>query len=194
MSRSALQFLFAEMVSYTQSRVSGIADFERRLGELGRHVGLRVLALQTHRTQLPANAKRPQRETRLLKALLWLHSAFWKSVFGHAADSLERSTESDRADECTWRRSRRHDLDERAAAVYGPVCAERNDAAECRGAGRRHRRRRPGGPRIRTSRASPQPARVTAHSVPTDAFPFRTTILIKLDRSVMEREAALGGP
>lgn len=36
-----------------------------------------------------------------------------------------------------------------------------------------------------------QPARVTAHSVPTDQFPLRTTILIKLDRSVLEREEAL---
>jgi len=36
-----------------------------------------------------------------------------------------------------------------------------------------------------------QPARVTAHSVPTDAFPLRTTILIKLDRSVIEREEAI---
>lgn len=37
-------------------------------------------------------------------------------------------------------------------------------------------------------------ARVTAHSVPTVQFPGRTTILIKLDRSVMEREASFGGP
>lgn len=36
-----------------------------------------------------------------------------------------------------------------------------------------------------------QPARVTAHSVPTDAYPQRTTILIKLDPAVIEREDAL---
>lgn len=36
------------------------------------------------------------------------------------------------------------------------------------------------------------PARVTAHSVATPEFPLRTTILIKLDKSVMEREEALG--
>ena len=39
-----------------------------------------------------------------------------------------------------------------------------------------------------------QPARVTAHTVPTDAYPDRTTILIKVDRAVMEREMAMGGP
>ena len=35
------------------------------------------------------------------------------------------------------------------------------------------------------------PARVTAHTVPTPQFPNRTTILIKLDKSVMDREEAL---
>lgn len=37
-----------------------------------------------------------------------------------------------------------------------------------------------------------QPARVTAHTVPTDAFRQRTVILIKLDQKVMDREEALG--
>jgi len=35
------------------------------------------------------------------------------------------------------------------------------------------------------------PARVTAHTVGTAQFPNRTTILIKLDKSVMDREEAL---
>ena len=38
-----------------------------------------------------------------------------------------------------------------------------------------------------------QPARVTAHSTPIDNFPSRTTILFKLDKSVLEREEALKG-
>lgn len=36
-----------------------------------------------------------------------------------------------------------------------------------------------------------QPARVTAHSDPRDNLPLRTIILIKLDRSVIEREDAI---
>lgn len=36
------------------------------------------------------------------------------------------------------------------------------------------------------------PARVTAHSVPTADQPLRTTILVKLQKEVMEREEALG--
>ncbi len=34
-----------------------------------------------------------------------------------------------------------------------------------------------------------QPARVTAHNTPIAQFPNRTTILIKLEKSVLEREA-----
>jgi hypothetical protein len=37
-----------------------------------------------------------------------------------------------------------------------------------------------------------QPARVTAHTVPTDQFPRRTVVLIKLDRTVLDREEGLG--
>lgn len=36
------------------------------------------------------------------------------------------------------------------------------------------------------------PARVTAHSVPTADQPLRTTILVKLQKEVMDREKALG--
>jgi hypothetical protein len=32
------------------------------------------------------------------------------------------------------------------------------------------------------------PARVTAHNTPTNDFPLRNTILIKLEKSVLERE------
>lgn len=38
-----------------------------------------------------------------------------------------------------------------------------------------------------------QPARVTSHAVPSPAFPKRTTILIKLEPAVVQREQALEG-
>lgn len=100
-SASALQFLFAEMVAYTQLRVSGIADFERLLSQMGAQVGQRALVLAAHRKETSANPKRPRRETRLLPTLLWVHTGMWKAVFGMQADGLERSTESERSDECT---------------------------------------------------------------------------------------------
>lgn len=36
------------------------------------------------------------------------------------------------------------------------------------------------------------PARVTAHSVPTDQWPGKTVYLVKFEESVLEREAVLG--
>ncbi|KAL4399824.1 Trafficking protein particle complex subunit 31 [Malassezia pachydermatis] len=178
-SRSALQYLFAEMVSYTQGRVSGISDFERLLSTMGRRVGVRFLAMTAHRTQLASNPKKPQRETRLLKTLLWLQSTFWKAVFGAQADSLERSTESDRSDE--YMISTNTPLLSQGLSVpkeMEQLSVEAFTAGIMEGA----------------LDALGFPARVTAHSVPTEAYPYRTTILIKLDASVMEREAALGGP
>lgn len=37
------------------------------------------------------------------------------------------------------------------------------------------------------------PCQVTAHSTSTDAFPTRTTILVKFDKTVMARESQLDG-
>lgn len=194
-SHSALQFLFAEMVTYAQDRVSGIAEFEQLLASMGHHVGLRALALQTQRAQSASNPKRPQRETRLLKALLWVHTTLWKAVFGMQADNLERSTESDRADECMCTEltpdmittntplfargiSVPKDMAQLSVEAYAAGIVE--GALEGLGF-------------VRTFYLR-QPARVTAHTVPTEAYPDRTTILIKVDKAVMEREMAMGGP
>lgn len=99
-SLSALSFLFSEIVSYTQNRVTGVTDLEKRLSLIGYTVGQRVLAMAMHRQEMTSNAKNPKRETRLLPTLLWVHTGFWKAAFGKAADSLERSTEAGRSDEC----------------------------------------------------------------------------------------------
>ena len=140
-SISALQYLFAEMVAYAQSRVSGITEFERLLSSMGRQVGVRALVLLAHRTQTATNPKRPRRETRLLPTLLWVHGAFWKAVFGAQADSLERSTESERSDECACVRgsqlTNRHDLHQRAALLAWHLSTQGNDTTECRGVCRR---------------------------------------------------------
>ena len=101
---SSLAFLYAEMVSYTQSRVSGIGELEKKLSLLGYHLGQRFLPLLHARLESPtgggsaSSSKNPKREIRLLPMLLWVHGQAWKALFGKAADSLERSTE--RSDEC----------------------------------------------------------------------------------------------
>ncbi|KAE8260100.1 hypothetical protein A4X13_0g549 [Tilletia indica] len=175
LSLSALSFLFSEMVSYTQSRSTGITDLEQRLSLLGYHVGQRILVILTHREQMGSNPKAPKRETKLLPVLLWIHTNFWKAAFGKAADSLEKSTEH--SDEYmistnlpffTRSISIPKDMSQLSVEAYTAGMVE----AVLDGLG--------------------FPGRVTAHSVPTTEYPHRTTILIKLDKDVMEREEALG--
>ncbi|PWN88340.1 TRAPP I complex [Acaromyces ingoldii] len=104
---SALTFLYAEIVAYTQGRVTGISDLERKLSLMGYRVGQRMVPMLVHRNEFPTPpslssgssiyGRQPKRETRLLPVLLWLHTHLWKAIFGRPADSLERSTE--RSDE-----------------------------------------------------------------------------------------------
>lgn len=164
------------MVSYTQARVTGVTDLEKRLSLLGYAIGQRLLGLTLHRQEMATNAKNPKRETRLLPTLLWVHTSFWKAAFGKSADSLERSTEQGRADEYmistntpTFSRSIcvPHDMSQLSVEAITAGMVE----AALDGLG--------------------FPARVTAHTVGTPQFPNRTTILIKLDKTVMDREDAL---
>ncbi|SNX86627.1 related to TRS31 - TRAPP subunit of 31 kDa involved in targeting and fusion of ER to golgi transport vesicles [Melanopsichium pennsylvanicum] len=173
---SSLSFLFSEMVSYTQGRVTGITDLEKRLSLMGYTIGSRILSLTLHRQEMVLNSKNPKRETRLLPTLLWIHTQFWKAAFGKAADSLERSTEAGRGDEYmistnvpTFSKSISVPKDMSSLSVEAITAGMVEAALDGLGF----------------------PARVTAHTVATEQWPARTTILIKLDKSVMEREEAL---
>ncbi|PWN39045.1 TRAPP I complex [Ceraceosorus guamensis] len=184
---AAVHFLFAEIVSYTQGRVRGISELERRLSSLGYQVGQRLSHLIIHRAeqQVPPSLGgsstytrygNPKREgMRVLPALIWVHSTLWKAVFGKAADSLEKSTENS---------------DEYMISFNAPLFSSKIAVPK------------------EMSQLSVEaftagiveaaldgfglPARVTAHSVPTTDHPQRTTILVKLAKEVMERDAALG--
>lgn len=79
------------MVQYHQNRVDSISALERRLESCGYGVGLRVLELLAFRS------KEYKRETKLMGILQFVSTQVWKSLFGKAADSLERSI--DHADE-----------------------------------------------------------------------------------------------
>ncbi|KAF8320543.1 TRAPP complex subunit trs31 [Cantharellus anzutake] len=170
-SLSAYAFLFSEIVQYTQKRVSGIGDLERRLSTVGYRIGLRVAELLAWRND---PTKNPKREIKLVQALMFIHTQVWKAVFGKPADALERGLEKD--DEymivdndpiITRYISIPKDMSQLSCSALTAGIVE----AVLDGLG--------------------FPARVTAHSVPTDAHPLRTTILIKLDPSVLEREDAL---
>jgi len=60
---------------------------------MGYRVGQRVLELIVWRE------KNSRRETRILGILQFIHTTVWKTLFGKAADALEKSREAD--DECS---------------------------------------------------------------------------------------------
>jgi len=171
-SMSAWAFMFSEVVQYTQKRVSGIGDLERRLNTLGYRVGSRMLEVTVWRAE--SSSKAPKRETRFLPALMWIHTVLWRQLFGKPADAIERSVEND--DEymvidndppITRQISIPKEMSQLSCSAFVAGIVEAVLDGLC------------------------FPARVTAHSVPTDQYPLRTTILIKLDKSVVEREEAL---
>ncbi|KAI5120233.1 hypothetical protein M0805_000047 [Coniferiporia weirii] len=171
-SLSAYAFLFSEIVQYTQKRVSGIGDLERRLNVLGYRIGTRVLELMVWRGE--SQTKAPKREIRFLPALMSIHTQVWRAVFAKPADAIEKSVEHD--DEymiidndppITRYISVPRDMSQLSCSSLTAGIVE----AVLDGLG--------------------FPARVTAHSTPTDTYPSRTTILIKLDKSVVEREEVL---
>ncbi|KAI0035241.1 NO signaling/Golgi transport ligand-binding domain-containing protein [Vararia minispora EC-137] len=168
-SASAFAFLFSEIVQYTQKRVGGINDFERRLNTLGYRIGTRVLELMIWRTE--GSSKAPKREIRFLPALMSIHNNVWKAVFGKTADGVEKSVEN--ADEymiidndpvVTRSISVPRELSQLSCSSFTAGLVE----AVLDGLG--------------------FPARVTAHNTPNVDHPSRTTILIKLDKSVLDRE------
>jgi len=139
---------------------------------LGYRIGQRVLELLTWRNE--SGSRAPKREIRFLPALRSIHAQVWRAVFGKQADAIEKSVEND--DEymiidndppITRHISVPRDMSQLSCSALTAGIVE----AVLDGLG--------------------FPARVTAHSVPTDQYPQRTTILIKLDKSVMEREEAL---
>ncbi|KDQ54917.1 hypothetical protein JAAARDRAFT_38031 [Jaapia argillacea MUCL 33604] len=171
-SSSAFAFLFSEVVQYTQKRVAGITDLERRLNTLGYRIGTRVLELMVWRTE--STGKAPKREIRFLPTLMFIHTQVWRAVFGKPADALEKSVENedeymiiDNDPPITRNISVPRDMSSLSCSSYTAGIVE----AVLDGLG--------------------FPARVTAHNTPTQQYPGRTVILIKFEKSVLEREEAM---
>lgn len=160
------------MIQYTQRRVDGIADFERKLNTLGYRMGLRLVELYSWRTE--GSSRAPKRETRFLATLSTIGNAMWKAIFGRAADAIEKSVSMD--DEFM--------IIENDPAIIKYISISRDmSSLSCAAL--------TAGIVEAILDGLGFPARVTAHNDPRDSFPNRTTILIKLDRSVLEREEAL---
>ncbi|OWZ59314.1 BET3 family protein [Cryptococcus neoformans c45] len=171
----AWAFMFAEIVAYSQSRVDSVSDLEARLSSLGYDAGQRLLPLLLLRNTQASGIKEPKREHRLIPILQFIHTQVYRYCFGRAADGLERSVEEENEYMITLNQppltqfiSVPKDMSQLSCEAYTAGIVEGVlDGLEV-------------------------PARVTAHTVPTDAFPQRTVILIKLDQKVMDREEALG--
>nr|KAJ3405364.1 TRAPP subunit trs31 [Polyrhizophydium stewartii] len=174
-SLSAFAFLFSEMLQYSQKRVSGIQDLEKKrvcagaaLSDLGYRVGVRMLELILFRER---NAKR---ETRVLGVLYFINTTVWKSLFGKPADSLEKGTDND--DE--------YMISDNDPLITKYISVPREMSSLNCGAFI-------AGIVEAVLDGCQFPARITAHSTGSEQFPSRTTILIKFDKSVMLREKAL---
>ncbi|TNY23277.1 TRAPP complex subunit trs31 [Rhodotorula diobovata] len=180
-SLGAWAFLFAEIVQYTQKRVSGISEFEKRLSILGYRVGARLLELLPLRDYIyPVSSLRspppPSRTLRLLPILTYVHSTLYRYLFGRPADSLERSTDND--DEYMIG-------DDDMIITRGVEVPKEMSDLSCGAL--------VAGIVEAVLDGTGFPSRVTAHSVPSPEHPRRTVILIKVNPDVLAREAALGG-
>jgi hypothetical protein len=171
-SLSAFSFLFSELVQYHQSRVESISDLERRLEESGYGVGIRLLELYTIRE----SAKNSKREVRIIGILQFIAQIIWKGLFNKTADSLEKSMEGDD----TYMLYEANPVTNTFVSVPTSL-GQLNVASYISGiiAG--------------ILNASQFGCRVTAHFAPSEISgnPDRTVFLVKFDKDVMEREAAL---
>nr|CAG8557870.1 14652_t:CDS:2 [Entrophospora candida] len=164
-SLSAFAFLFSEMLQYAQKHVLAIQDLERKLNDFGYRVGTRLLELIVFRE------KNSKRETRVLGILYFIHTTVWKTLFGKQADSLEKSTEH----EDQYMISDNDPVINKYISVPKEI-SHLNCNAFLAGI-------------VEAILDGAQfPSRVTAHSVPIEGFPLRTTILIQLDKEIIESE------
>lgn len=98
LSRVSFAYLFGEMITYAQRRVTGITDLEKRLNIQGYPLGLKLLDLLLYRSPTPfssttAAAAANLRPTRILPLLQFISTTLWKQLFGRPADALEHSAE-----------------------------------------------------------------------------------------------------
>ncbi|KAI9698767.1 MAG: TRAPP subunit trs31 [Candelina mexicana] len=170
LSRASFAYLFGEMVSYAQKRVSGIQDLEKRLNVQGYSLGLRLLDLLLYR-EPPRSAQRP---TRILALLQLITTTLWKHLFARPADALERSKDkedeymiSDNDPLVNQYISVPKEMNQLNCAAYVAGIVE----GVCDGTGFM--------------------ARVTAHGVGTEMWPGKTVFLIKFEPEVLEREGFL---
>ncbi|EFX04766.1 bet3 family protein [Grosmannia clavigera kw1407] len=177
LSQSSFAYLFSEMVSYAQHRVTGIQDLEKRLNVQGHPIGMKLLDLLLYRE--PART-----QTRPLNIIALLHFVkinVWTHLFGRQANGLEKSSNPDTPDEymiidneplVNQYISVPREMSQLNCAAFVAGIVE----GVCDGAA--------------------FPARVTAHTVGRaeegEMWPGKTVFLVKFEASVLDRETYLG--
>ncbi|CAI7620031.1 unnamed protein product [Penicillium bialowiezense] len=184
-SRASFAFLFGEMVTYAQRRVTGIQDLEKRLNEQGYPLGLRLLDLLFYRSTSTSSSalsssstssSPPNRPLRIITLLHLIHGPLWRLLFGRAADALEHSVSPDTPNEYMITDNdplvntyisvpREMSMLNCAAFVAGII------EGVCDGCGFE--------------------TKVSAHNQPTELWPSRTVFLVRFGDAVMEREKVL---
>ncbi|ORY85447.1 transport protein particle subunit trs31 [Protomyces lactucae-debilis] len=169
-SLSALAFLFSALVQQLHKTCTGVPELERKLADHGYRVGVRALDLSCCRD--PARSRK--REHRLLGMLQWVSGTLWRSLFNKPADALEQAR--DASDEymiydnaplvCSFISTPKELGALSCAAFIAGILEGCLDAAGF-------------------------PCSVTAHAAATPELPLKSVFLIKLDASVMQREAFL---
>ncbi|KAL8908953.1 MAG: hypothetical protein Q9207_000529 [Kuettlingeria erythrocarpa] len=172
LSRASFAYLFSEMVSYAQKRVTGIQDLERRLNEQGYSLGLRLLPLLLYREP----ARTSVRPNRILPLLQFIHGPLWRHLFGRTADAIEHSSSanneymiSDNEPLVNQYISVPKEMNQLNCAAYVAGIIE----GVCDGCGLM--------------------AGVSAHNGGTEMWPGKTVFLIRFEEGVVEREGLLEG-
>lgn len=161
-SLSSFAFLFSEYVQYCTNRVMTIPDLQNKLAKLGNDVGFHLVEILNHRE------KTPKRENKLINTLLFIKGTVWKSLFGKEADKLERADD----DEKTYLIIENEPLVNRFISIPKDK-SSLNCAAFM------------GGIVETILNHSGFPCKVTAH------WHKGSTLLIKFEDSVMQREIAI---
>ncbi|KAI8847657.1 NO signaling/Golgi transport ligand-binding domain-containing protein [Chytridium lagenaria] len=161
-SLNAFAFLFSEMVQYSQKRVGGITDLEKKLSDYGYRVGVRVLELTMWRDK---NAKR---ETRVLGILYFINTTIWKTLFGKPAGFITK--------EHGIARMNVYMIIDNDPMVNRFISIPRELSTLNTGAFI-------AGVIEAVLDGNHFPSRVSAHSTATDEHPLKMTILIKFDKS-----------
>ncbi|OQD63890.1 hypothetical protein PENPOL_c008G05635 [Penicillium polonicum] len=185
LSRASFAFLFGEMVTYAQRRVTGIQDLEKRLNEQGYPLGLRLLDLLFYRSTSTSSSalsssstssSPPNRPLRIITLLHLIHGPLWRLLFNRAADALEHSVSPDTPNEymitdndpmVNTYISAPRDMSMLNCAAYIAGIIE----GVCDGCGFE--------------------TKVSAHNQPTELWPSRTVFLVRFGDPVMEREKVL---